>query len=614
MTANLQNDSLRSLITGLGDPSRDKQAVGALMYMDYVLDDLQLWSVYRNSWIARKVVNIPAQDAVRKWRAWQADQEQITLIEKEEKRLGLKGKLLLCKTLARLWGGAAIYIGDGGPANEPLDPTKMVKGGLKYLTVMSRREVIAGQLQDDPTDQYYNLPRDYQIANSVAFVDIHPTRLMVQIGEMVPDVRLLAQNQGWGDSSLQAVYSALTQADSATANIASLLFEANVDVFGIPGLMEMVSTAKDRQKVIDRMTLVAAGKSITRSLIMDAEEEYNRHTINFTGLPDVMQAFLTNVSGAADIPLTRFLGQSPAGLNSTGDGDMKNYQDHITAIQELEIEPQMAILDDCLIRSALGSRPDEIFYNWNPLEQMSEKELAEIGKLHADTAQVVVNTGLFMPEELRQVVGNQFVESGLYPGLGDLLKENGEDLPEFDLERRSAEATVKTLENPPKPAAKVGDAAPRSLYVKRNVLNGEQIARWYRDQNVPGVYSPDEMHVTIVYSKKPVDWMKLGSSWAGTLELPEGGPRMMELFGEPGEGILVLLFQSAELDWRAGEARTAGAEFTHGDYQSHITISLLGNEIDLANVKPYQGPITLGPEIFQEIDDSSDWKDKVQTE
>ncbi|QIG76480.1 putative portal protein [Rhizobium phage RHph_I72] len=608
-----QNDSLRSLLTGLGDPNRDKAALGSLGYLDFILDDQQLWSAYRNSWIARKIVNIPAQDACRRWRAWQADQEQITLIEKEEKRLGLKGKLLLCKTLARLWGGAAIYIGDGGRADQPLKPELMGKGGLKYLTVMSRREVIAGQLQDDPTDQYYNLPRDYQVANSSAFVDIHPSRLVIQIGEMNPDPRLMSVSQGWGDSSLQAVYSALTQADSATANISSLLFEANIDVFGIPGLMELVSTAKDRQKILDRMTLAAAGKSITRALIMDAEEEYNRHTINFSNLPELMQAFLTNVSGAADIPLTRFLGQSPAGLNSTGEGDMKNYQDRVTAIQELEIQPQLSILDDCLIRSALGARPEEIFYNWNPLEQMSEKELAEIGKLHADTAQVVVNTGLFMPEELRQVVGNQFVESGLYPGLGDLLKENGEDLPEFDLERRSAEATVKQLENPPKPKA-VGDAAPRSLYVKRDVLNGEQIARWYREQNVPGVYAPDEMHVTIVYSKKPVDWMKLGSSWAGTLELPEGGPRMMELFGAPGEGILVLLFQSAELDYRAGEARDIGAEFTHGEYQSHITISLLGNEVDLANVKPYQGPITLGPEIFQEIDDSADWKDKVQTE
>jgi len=37
-------------------------------------------------------------------------------------------------------------------------------------------------------------------------------------------------------------------------------------------------------------------------------------------------------SGAADIPMTRLLGQSPAGMNATGDGDMRNYYDRIEAI------------------------------------------------------------------------------------------------------------------------------------------------------------------------------------------------------------------------------------------------------------------------------------------
>lgn len=446
-----QADTLRSFITGLGDPSRDKAAAGSMGYADYVLDDLQLYNAYRNSWIAKKIVNIPAHDACRKWRAWQADQEQITLIEKEEKRLGLKLKVMQAKILARLWGGAAIYIGDGGNATEELDVESIKKGGLKYLTVMSRREVIAGQLEDDPTNQYYNKPKDYQVSNAVAFLDIHPSRLMIQIGDMLPDPRLGNQNQGWGDSCLQSVYTALLQADSASANIASLLFEANVDVVGIPGLMELMSTQKDRNALTDRLSLAAAAKSITRMLFMDSEEEYTRNTISFANIPEVMQQFLMHVSGAADIPLTRFIGQSPAGLNSTGDGDMKNYQDHITSVQENDLEPAMAVLDECLIRSALGSRPDEIFYTWNPLEQMTEKERAEIGKLHAETAQVLSSTGLFMPEELRQTVGNQLVETGFYPGLGDMLKENGEDLPEFDLERRSQEASVKQLENPPKP-------------------------------------------------------------------------------------------------------------------------------------------------------------------
>ena len=111
-------DSLRSLITGMGDPNVDKSA--AVFYGNLILSDNQLHNAYRNTWLAKKIVNIPALDALRKWRDWQAEQTQITLIEKEEKRLGLQQKMLQCKTLARLWGGAVIFIGDGTDAAQPL--------------------------------------------------------------------------------------------------------------------------------------------------------------------------------------------------------------------------------------------------------------------------------------------------------------------------------------------------------------------------------------------------------------------------------------------------------------------------------------------------------------
>lgn len=109
--------------------------------------------------------------------------------------------------------------------------------------------------------------------------------------------------------------------------------------------MEHLSSAVYRGKLIDRFTLANIGKSVSKALIVDSDEEYERKQIAFTGLPDVLQQFLILVSGAADIPLTRLLGQSPSGLNSTGEHDMKNYYDRITAIQTLEIGPALHNLD-----------------------------------------------------------------------------------------------------------------------------------------------------------------------------------------------------------------------------------------------------------------------------
>ena len=612
-------DSLRSLLTGLGDPSIDKAA--SLYFAELYLSDQQLAAAYRNTWLAKRIVNIPALDALRKWRDWQADQKQITLIEAEEKRLGLQQKLLQCKTYARLWGGACMFIGDGGDATQPLEPETIKKGGLKYLTVMSRREIVPAELEQDPTSEFYGLPVNYQVTNGRTFLDIHPSRIVLQIGEPFPDPwNMTSAQMGWGDSVIQSIYTAITQADSTAGNIASLVFEANVDVFKIPDMMEHMSAATYRQKLIDRFALANIGKSVSRALMVDAEEEFDRKQVNFTALPDTLQQFLIIASGASGIPMTRLLGQSPSGLNATGEHDMKNYYDLVSSIQTLELQPSMSRLDECLIRSALGDRPDEIHYKWTPLEQMSEKEEAEIGKMHAETAEIISRTGLFSPEEQREVVGNQFVETGFYPGLGDLLKSNGFDLPEFDLERRSSEAGVAALENAAQGQPEedeegkpITDASPRTLYMRRDVLNADEIIEWYKGQGVQDVYAAESMHVTIVYSKTPVDWMKIGSAWEANIEVPAGGPRLMEKFGD-NQDVLVLLFGSNELQWRHELAKELGASSDFPEYQPHISISLSGAGVDLSQINPWLGPIHLGPEIFEEIDTSGNWRAKVETD
>jgi hypothetical protein len=94
-------DSLVNFITGLGT-IKDKSTYN--QYAFNPLTEQQLNAAYRGDWIARKIVNIPAQDATRAWRTWQADRDVIELLENEEARLGLQTKLKRALIRARaLW-------------------------------------------------------------------------------------------------------------------------------------------------------------------------------------------------------------------------------------------------------------------------------------------------------------------------------------------------------------------------------------------------------------------------------------------------------------------------------------------------------------------------------
>lgn len=608
MTAvQLQTDSLLALTSGMGDPTRDKAA--GTYYGPSFLTDEQLLYAYQGSWLPQKIVNIPAMDSIRKGRDWQAENKQIEAIEAEEKRLGLWQKLLDARIKARLWGGAAIYMGTDQSPETPLRLDGLGKGGLKYLTVLSRREVIAGELDQDALAETYGRPKDYQVTGATMLAKIHPSRLVVFVGQPHPDVWLSqGVNRGWGESSLQAVFDAIKNADSTAANIASLVFEANIDVFGVPNFMSMIADPEYRSRLLERFTLANVGKSMNRALIMDAGETYDRKQVAFSQLPEVLQQFLIIVSGAADIPATRLLGQSPAGMNATGESDMKNYHDRIESMQKLELQPAIYGLDEALIRSGLGDRPAEIYYDWAPLSQMSEKDKADVALKKAQAFQIDINSGVMPDSALAKGRQNQIIEDGLYPGFENALSEAKKEGDEIDFSEKAAaaEEAARAAQQAPAAAtvtrmqAAANDAAPRTLYVRRDVLNAADIIAWAKGQGFETTLPADDLHVTIAFSRQPVDWFAVGESWSPKLEIGAGGPRQMERFGDA----TVLLFTASDLRWRHRDIIEAGASWDHPEYQPHITISY-GDKRPLTEIEPYQGEIVLGPEIFEELNE--DW-------
>ena len=105
-----------------------------------ILTDEQIVAAYRGSSLPRKIVDIAALDRCRKWRDWQADDDVIELIEKEEKRLNVKGKILEASKKGRLFGGAALYIwtGDERYSSQPLELERIAKASIKHRTVLTR--------------------------------------------------------------------------------------------------------------------------------------------------------------------------------------------------------------------------------------------------------------------------------------------------------------------------------------------------------------------------------------------------------------------------------------------------------------------------------------------
>lgn len=151
-------------------------------------------------------------------------------------------------------------------------------------------------------------------------------------------------------------------------------------------------------------------------------------------------------------------------------------------------------------------------------------------------------------------------------------------------------------------------AQKRPLYVHRRVTNPEPFIEWARSQGFKQTLSADDLHVTQVYSKKPIDWHSAGDSFDRIRV--DGGDRVVQPLGD--KGAVVLKIQNADLSRRWQQFKDAGASWDYDGYQPHVTISYHGGDVDLSKVEPYSGVIELGPEVFEPLDDN--WEKKVKEE
>lgn len=417
-------DGLSNIVANLGT-ARDKSA--HTTYVDTFLDAHTLNTIYRQSWVARDGVNFPAEDATRNWRNWRAEADQISKIEALESELGLQVKLQRALKMARLYGGAALYINTGeSKQGQPL----RVGAEVQSLVVLTSNDLAAKEIVRDIDSPYYGKAEYYTLttAANANRVEIHASRLVILDGADSLNDRSTSATTGlWGDSVIQAAHDALTQRDSTMANIASLVFEAKVDVFKFKGFADMLADNQDAA-ILNRAHLQAAMKGINGAVVIDGEDDYDQKSATFSGLTDIAGKYQEEVSGAFGIPVTRFFGRSAAGLSGQGDGDERVYYDRVGQVQRLKLTPAMQLLDECIIVQALGNRPPEIFYEWAPLRQITESERAEILSKTATAARAIAgaNAGEIIPlDALSDGVVNSLIEMGAMPGLEQAIKQYG---------------------------------------------------------------------------------------------------------------------------------------------------------------------------------------------
>lgn len=104
---------------------------------------------------------------------------------------------------------------------------------------------------------------------------------------------------------------------------------------------------------------------------------------------------MLRLSAAARIPVSLLMGQAPAGLNATGDSDIRFFYDHVKAEQEA-IKPKI----ERIYRILKNDENAECIIEFPALWQLTDKEQAELRRVEAETDRIYLQEGVLLPEEV----------------------------------------------------------------------------------------------------------------------------------------------------------------------------------------------------------------------
>lgn len=437
------SDSLSNVMSGLNTGS-DPRTYNQFNFfnhgtMDYLwTNPMQLYSAYRSSWLARQIVGIPAEDAMREWRRFTCKDEEE--IQKHEKRLNIQSKFTKLASLSRLSGGSImVMMIEGQELDKPLDLTKVKKGSLKAVQVFDRYELSWSQTNiTDPLQDNFLLPEYYMIAGGSSTM-IHHSNCILMEGAELPRLLQRMEGGGWGDSVLRQCMEDLTDVVASRAGVAALLQKANVDAIKTAGLKN-ARTSEQEDAVIKRLQLFKMGMSNHNLAILDETEDLIRMGAQFGGTSEALNQLMVWISGAADIPMTRLFGVQSKGMGDTGAGDQKNYFDSLRGRQESKYRLALEKLDAVMVRSALGDYPEDCDFEWNPLYQESglEKAQQKLANTQADMLDLEASVVTVSQLQLkRQAEDEYFYDDADIKKLQGYEKEqlevrtNGESEPNF---------------------------------------------------------------------------------------------------------------------------------------------------------------------------------------
>lgn len=383
-------------------------------------------SLYRDNWVVQNVVGIIPDDMTKKWfaPAGAVGPEHLKELDRVQRVTALRERVNEGLRWGRLYGGSAGLImirGQEGMLGQPLELESIYPGTFQGLYILDRWQGVVPGMElvfegGEPVPAYYSIT-DAR-GNTVA--KVHHSRLVRFTGRDLPFLERVAELY-WGESEVEALYNDVVKHDNVAANMAALTFRANVDTMEVQNLDQLFSVTSGEQQ--RRFWNVMQAQSVMKSnfgmQLVNRGDQIKNTQYTFTGLQEVYDSMCLDLSGASRIPVTKLFGRSPAGMNATGESDLRNYYDYVDTLREAKLRPILEKLLPVLAMSAWGAVPDGLDITFPPLWTPTAAEVAEIALKKAQAIRDTFQAGLFRADTAQRELKKLADETGMFDSISE---------------------------------------------------------------------------------------------------------------------------------------------------------------------------------------------------
>jgi phage-related protein (TIGR01555 family) len=409
-----QDGVLVNALTGMGT-SRDRTAITTVASPEF-LGEADLDSLYLNSWLCRKVVNITASEATRMgWDIALGDDTKKARRQSDDliaagERVRIRKHVRRAVQLARHHGGAVLImlVDDGAKGFEQPIRWRALKR-IRGLYALDRWRIwpAPGWSGIGVPDYYeFNTNADADLARmgleGTQTVKIHSSRVLRFEGEEVP-WRWRSHFNWWGVSVLQPIWEVFRRYETGQNSAASLLHDFDQFVHKIPGLGQMISSG-NQEAITRRLEVNQMARSVYRALVLDANEDATFITRSAAGIADVLDRLTQEVTGASGMPHTKLWGESPSGLGATGRSEDRSFAQDIAEYQEDFLQDPLRQFYETLMRCSdgpfTGEPPEDWRIQFRPTFVMTDEESATLRQSVAAADVQYIQAGVLKPNEV----------------------------------------------------------------------------------------------------------------------------------------------------------------------------------------------------------------------